>query len=348
MGINLEKLLTIGIPTYNRKSTLKKQLENLYRLNTISDDVEVLVSDNFSEDGTVDMLKEFKKSHDNFKFHVNEKNLGYDGNIYQIYGKAEGKYIWFLSDDDLLVEKALDYVVEKIKSLEDCGIIIVPQVEKNQMNIKEENDIIPYNPMGEKIKILIGNRGKVDKEKLRLNLLLLASQVSSCIVIRGIELREAGEGGGLMHSKLANLNLLQMPYYFILDKGLVVPGVKENISNWFMESTLFGIRKLYTSKEMKFSKEVSDLVSTQTCNFGLILMQQRYAYLKSYFRYKEIDEKLIDDLKNTYGDSFFKLEENIEKALKKKKLKYIYKYFLFPLGNLSKLFKLMINKLRRI
>ena len=50
-------LLTIAIPTYNRKNLLKRALESI--ISQLNSRIEVLVSDNASDDGTDEMMAEY-------------------------------------------------------------------------------------------------------------------------------------------------------------------------------------------------------------------------------------------------------------------------------------------------
>lgn len=102
--------LTIAIPTYNRKAKvekllniLTKQISNLNTPNLIT----ILVSNNNSDDGTDEFLKNFTQNAFEFKYINQEKNLGFDGNIKFLYDNSDSDYIWFHSDDDIPLEGSL-------------------------------------------------------------------------------------------------------------------------------------------------------------------------------------------------------------------------------------------------
>jgi glycosyltransferase involved in cell wall biosynthesis len=107
-----EILLTIAIPTYNRAAHLDEQLK---RLGTqIKDSVEVLVSDNASDDNTGEIVNRYKCVLPNLVYCRNAVNLGFDRNIIRLYCEAKGEYIWFLSDDDAILPGALLEVLSLI------------------------------------------------------------------------------------------------------------------------------------------------------------------------------------------------------------------------------------------
>ncbi len=95
----MKKLLSICIPTYNRCDQLGSMLNNL--LNTIDQienvAIEIIVSDNDSEDKTEEVVEEHLGK---VIYYKQKNNLGYDGNIKFLYSVAKGTYIFFLADDD--------------------------------------------------------------------------------------------------------------------------------------------------------------------------------------------------------------------------------------------------------
>jgi len=107
-------LLTIAIPTYNRCSYLEKQLALLSELIISYDFVEILVSDNNSDDNTLNVLSLFSQNCKQIKFFKQKKNIGFDSNIFELYNNASGKFIWFLSDDDFITNNSLASVINII------------------------------------------------------------------------------------------------------------------------------------------------------------------------------------------------------------------------------------------
>jgi len=100
-----DTLLTIAIPTYNRAAYLERQLSRLKRQN--DDRIEILVSDNGSDDNTAEVVSRYCKDMNNLFYSRNTENIGFDQNIMKLYFLARSKYIWFLSDDDPILEGAV-------------------------------------------------------------------------------------------------------------------------------------------------------------------------------------------------------------------------------------------------
>ena len=107
--------LSICIPTYNRKEKILRQLSKVVpQLSKYdSDEIEIIVSDNSSSDGTSDALSKIKEEY-GIKLYEQTSNLGLVGNLYFLFDNAQGEYIWFLSDDDLVDDNAVSNIMEAI------------------------------------------------------------------------------------------------------------------------------------------------------------------------------------------------------------------------------------------
>ncbi|MGN0811931.1 MAG: glycosyltransferase [Candidatus Coproplasma sp.] len=101
---HIDYLLTIAIPTYNGSKTITKLLDILTP--QLTDDIEVLISDNCSTDITSDLISGYIKKY-NIRYIRNEVNIGPDANFLQCMLNAKGKYTFLISDDDIIVENAI-------------------------------------------------------------------------------------------------------------------------------------------------------------------------------------------------------------------------------------------------
>jgi glycosyltransferase involved in cell wall biosynthesis len=108
--------LTIGIPTWNRRKYLERLVDNT--LNQIKkfnfNDIEILISDNASDDGTFELYKKKYAKEKKIRYHRNKINLKCKGNILKIIEKARGEFIWFLGDDDLIIKDKLPQIMNLI------------------------------------------------------------------------------------------------------------------------------------------------------------------------------------------------------------------------------------------
>ncbi|MCF2146864.1 glycosyltransferase [Desmonostoc muscorum LEGE 12446] len=132
----MPKLLTIAIPTYNRAELLNKQLAWLAQaINGFEDDCEILVSDNCSTDNTQEVIQKWQKklSSITFKSNKNSKNLGVVKNIMYCLNSATTKYVWTIGDDDPIQDRAVAYVISKLRGHEDLSLLFLNFSGRNQI-----------------------------------------------------------------------------------------------------------------------------------------------------------------------------------------------------------------------
>lgn len=101
--------LTVAIPTYNRRASVLRQLRALASLGALEDsEVEVLVGDNASDDGTREALDDFARDHPHGLrvVHYAEHVGSAEENCARLVRDAGGCYVWLLSDDDVIVRPA--------------------------------------------------------------------------------------------------------------------------------------------------------------------------------------------------------------------------------------------------
>lgn len=120
-------LLTIGITSYKRIDELVRCINSIKT--KYIDEVEVLISEDKSPlsleiQKTVGEIA--NNSQYNIRFSTNDVNLGYDMNLGSIIKKSNGKYIFFMSDDDAIQNDCIDEIVEYIKESTDVGVIYAP------------------------------------------------------------------------------------------------------------------------------------------------------------------------------------------------------------------------------
>lgn len=110
--------LTIIIVSWKVKNLLKECLTSIFQ-ETSKIDFEVIVIDNGSWDGTVEMVAE-----DFLKVRIvsNLRNRGFARACNQGIKQAQGSYILLLNPDTVIVERALEKMVEFMNSHQDVGI----------------------------------------------------------------------------------------------------------------------------------------------------------------------------------------------------------------------------------
>lgn len=109
-------LISIAIPTYNRATLLVDTLNALVtHPELMSDDIELVISDNASTDTTADVVRDFStRTGKAVRFNRNASNVGIDGNIHAVSNLATGRYLLLMSDDDFLKPGALTRLTELV------------------------------------------------------------------------------------------------------------------------------------------------------------------------------------------------------------------------------------------
>lgn len=106
-------LVSVIVPNYNHEPFLKQRLESIF--NQSFQDFEVIILDDASTDGSLEILASYTNHHKVSHFVVNEKNTG---SPFQQWKKgielAQGKYIWIAESDDYCDNNFLKRLVEKI------------------------------------------------------------------------------------------------------------------------------------------------------------------------------------------------------------------------------------------
>jgi glycosyltransferase involved in cell wall biosynthesis len=105
-------LLSICIATYNRAQYIGETLESI--LPQMTDEVEIVIVDGASTDGTNDVIKRYTEVYKQ----INYIRLPFKGGVDQDFCKAvehaQGEYCWLLPDDDLLKPGAIHAALQEL------------------------------------------------------------------------------------------------------------------------------------------------------------------------------------------------------------------------------------------
>jgi glycosyltransferase involved in cell wall biosynthesis len=123
-------IISLCVPTYNRSGLLIEALEAIV-LQIVAGNfwevVELVICDNASTDNTQAVLSSFLEQYPALVVttHLQDSNLGPDGNIYTALRKATGRWAWVLSDDDILLPGSLEYLIKMLKGFNDSPVVCV-------------------------------------------------------------------------------------------------------------------------------------------------------------------------------------------------------------------------------
>lgn len=138
----MRPIISICIPTYNRAEYLKECLNSIvFQLNkNINQQIEIIISDNHSQDQTKNIVKNYQKKYKNIRYFRNQKNIGAAKNAIRALNHVTGSYIWFFSDDDLHKRGSLATVLSVIsKHTPEAILCNLNLYSKNAKNLLDPN-----------------------------------------------------------------------------------------------------------------------------------------------------------------------------------------------------------------
>lgn len=124
--MTLRPRLSLCIPTYNRAACFQQALESGFRevAGLAPGQVELLVCDNASTDGTGELLARAQAEHPDLKVFRNAENLGFDRNYLRCVEEATGEFVWVLGDDDVWLPGAVARILRELEAGADACLCL--------------------------------------------------------------------------------------------------------------------------------------------------------------------------------------------------------------------------------
>ena len=112
-----QRLISVGIFTYNRPEGLKNTLE--YITNQTYKNLEIIISDNCSPDSQVEKIaKEYAEKDNRIKYFKQNKNIGPVCNCKFVLQEASGEYFMWAADDDEWHPEFIEICMSKVTNKE--------------------------------------------------------------------------------------------------------------------------------------------------------------------------------------------------------------------------------------
>lgn len=109
----MNPLVSILIPVYNRENILSQTIDSALSQTYLN--IEVIIVDNCSTDGTWDVIQDYARKDDRIKTFRNNANIGPVQNWKRCFDEAKGQYGKILFSDDLIdttfIEACLSFLV---------------------------------------------------------------------------------------------------------------------------------------------------------------------------------------------------------------------------------------------
>ena len=130
-------VISVCIPTYNRIHFLRQLINSIIAtVNGLGGKVEVVISDNCSTDGTRQFLDGLENNDYVCRNH-NETNLGPLKNGAKCLELANGDYIWFVGDDDIITPTGLLHALKRIEEYPQIDYFLVNTIPLGNSNRKD-------------------------------------------------------------------------------------------------------------------------------------------------------------------------------------------------------------------
>lgn len=107
-------MISVAIATYNGAKYLREQLDSLYSQTLVPD--EIVVSDDGSSDGTLDILEEYAH-HKGLLYFKNTEYHGVNGNFYNAFLHSSGDYICICDQDDIWLPSKIETLYKTMKTI---------------------------------------------------------------------------------------------------------------------------------------------------------------------------------------------------------------------------------------
>lgn len=111
--------VSVVITNYNTRAILERALNALFASNSRVS-LEVIVVDNASQDGSVEMVR---NRFPQVRCIVNERNLGHTGGCNQGMAHSNGRYLFLLDSDTIALPETIDPLVRYLDSHAEVGIV---------------------------------------------------------------------------------------------------------------------------------------------------------------------------------------------------------------------------------
>ena len=110
----MKEKIDVLIATYNGETYLKEQIESI--LNQTYQNINLIISDDCSQDGTREILEQYAKKDERIKLYFQEKNLGYIKNFEFLLKQVQSKYFMLSDQDDIWKNNKIEKSIETMNN----------------------------------------------------------------------------------------------------------------------------------------------------------------------------------------------------------------------------------------
>ena len=133
-----EEKVQILMSTYNGKKYLKEQMDSL--LSQTYKNIEILVRDDGSSDGTGEILETYQKQHSNVRVYLQE-NIGLVDSFFWLLEQSDAGYVAFCDQDDIWKPEKIERAVEKLEQVKGpalyCGNKMLVDADLKELGLSD-------------------------------------------------------------------------------------------------------------------------------------------------------------------------------------------------------------------
>lgn len=115
-------LVSIGVPVYNGEAGVARALQSLLAQDHAN--LEIVISDNASTDGTRRICEAFSRQDRRVKYHRSDRNMGPSWNFNRVFELSAGEYFMWAAHDDL---RHPSFVSACVRRLQECPDAVLCQ-----------------------------------------------------------------------------------------------------------------------------------------------------------------------------------------------------------------------------
>jgi len=132
----MKPFLTIAIPSNNKTELLDIAIESIALQINRNNNCEICISDNSAGGTTESLVKNKYIELKQISYHRSNDSPSLDENVNKVVRLARGDYVWLFGDDDIIVEGALDKIINHLKEFSP-DILILNSISFDQSGIVE-------------------------------------------------------------------------------------------------------------------------------------------------------------------------------------------------------------------
>lgn len=115
---NVHPLVSVGVPVHNGSETLIRCIESL--VNQTYNNIEIIISDNCSNDKTADIGKKYASEYRNVKYYRHAKKLTAVDNFRWVFSVSNGDYFMWAAHDDTRSFNYIEVLLNGMLKNGDC------------------------------------------------------------------------------------------------------------------------------------------------------------------------------------------------------------------------------------